>query len=97
MCPPHKNTSNINPTLTTAPSPNPQPAYVRHPLYSGLLLASLGLAGATHSEERLALAVALALVLEAKIKFEEGFLVERYGAAYEDYRGRVKKLIPFVY
>ena len=63
-------------------------------MYAGILAAGLGLAGLTHSEERLALALLLWLVLNRKAAVEEAALVERYGAAYGDYASRVGKFLP---
>ena len=76
---------------------NPCAAYVRHPMYGGLVLASLGLAAITRSEGRLALAIVLWFVLERKIQFEEGCLVQRYGAEYKNYMAKTKKLVPWLY
>jgi len=71
---------------------------VRHPLYSGLLLAAVGLAGVTHNEERLALVPVLFVVLQLKVAFEEKCLVEKYGAEYTEYQDKVdKRLIPFIW
>lgn len=66
-------------------------------MYGGLVLASLGLAAITRSEGRLALALALWAVLERKIQFEEGCLLQRYGAEYKAYAARTKKLVPWLY
>lgn len=66
-------------------------------MYSGLLLAGMGLAAVTHSEIRLALATLLWYVLEQKIQYEERELVARYPQTYMEYQAKVKKLIPFVY
>jgi protein-S-isoprenylcysteine O-methyltransferase Ste14 len=41
--------------------------YMRHPMYGGLLMASLGLAAVTHDESRLLAAAVLWLVLEQKV------------------------------
>eukprot|EP00878_Enallax_costatus_P006117 GHUV01006413.1.p1 GENE.GHUV01006413.1~~GHUV01006413.1.p1 ORF type:complete len:239 (+),score=54.08 GHUV01006413.1:345-1061(+) len=71
--------------------------YVRHPMYGGLILVSLGVAAVTHDETRLLLALGLWLVLEKKIALEEKFLVDRYGAAYEAYKATVMKLFPYIY
>ena len=70
---------------------------MRHPMYAGLLLASFGLAAATHSEGRLAMAGLLWLVLEKKVAFEEKALSERYPGEYGAYASRVKKFLPFLY
>jgi protein-S-isoprenylcysteine O-methyltransferase Ste14 len=41
--------------------------YMRHPMYGGLLMASLGLAAVSHDESRLLAAAVLWLVLEQKV------------------------------
>jgi protein-S-isoprenylcysteine O-methyltransferase Ste14 len=70
---------------------------VRHPIYSGFMLASLGTAlvfGELHE------LLAFTLILTAwgyKSRLEEAFLVKQFGAEYEEYRKQVKGLIPFVW
>lgn len=71
--------------------------YLRHPQYGGLLMAAFGLAVITRSETRLAIAAVLWFVLHQKVKMEEKSLLERYGQAYTDYMGRVKRFFPYVY
>eukprot|EP00173_Palmaria_palmata_P001687 Plantae.Rhodophyta-Palmaria_palmata.ctg19681.p1 GENE.Plantae.Rhodophyta-Palmaria_palmata.ctg19681~~Plantae.Rhodophyta-Palmaria_palmata.ctg19681.p1 ORF type:complete len:161 (+),score=24.94 Plantae.Rhodophyta-Palmaria_palmata.ctg19681:83-565(+) len=71
--------------------------YVRHPIYAGQVLASLGFAAATGSAERLALTIALAAFLLKKIDVEEQFLVEVY-PDYEAYQEDVPyKILPRVW
>jgi protein-S-isoprenylcysteine O-methyltransferase Ste14 len=69
---------------------------VRHPIYSGLLLAGLGTAlaiGEVHS----LLAVVIGVAgFYAKSKLEERFMIEEFGKAYEEYRQRTWALVPFV-
>lgn len=72
-------------------------AIVRHPIYSGFMLASLGTAIVLGVEAGL---VGTALVIGAwgyKSRLEEAFLIEHFGGEYEEYRRRVKGLIPFVW
>jgi protein-S-isoprenylcysteine O-methyltransferase Ste14 len=72
-------------------------AIVRHPIYSGFMLASLGTAIALGTVAGL---VGTALVVVAwgyKSRLEEVFLVEHFGAEYVQYRRDVKGLIPFVW
>lgn len=69
---------------------------VRHSLYSGLILGSLGYALWHFSLTHLVGAIALFLVLNAKANREEIWLIERY-PQYSAYRQRVKKLIPGVF
>jgi protein-S-isoprenylcysteine O-methyltransferase Ste14 len=70
--------------------------FVRHPVYSGLILAGIG---ATIGRESLAAGLAtlaLVIVLDLKRRREEQWLVERY-PGYQAYRRRTKALIPLVY
>ena len=71
-------------------------ALTRHPIYTGLLLALTGTALARDSVAGL---VGLALLLAGivvKLRQEERLLLERFGTAYEVYRGAVPALIPWV-
>jgi len=65
-------------------------SYIRHPMYSGLLLGMAGLGIFTDSTTRLLLTFALYLVLDAKSDFEEASLVETYGSEYVEYKAQVK-------
>ncbi|OOG59432.1 isoprenylcysteine carboxylmethyltransferase family protein [Rhodanobacter sp. C03] len=70
--------------------------YVRHPIYSGLLLAFLGTA-VMIGEWRALLAVAIVAVsFWRKLRLEERWLGEYFGDAYADYMRRVKALVPGV-
>lgn len=70
-------------------------ALVRHPIYTGLLLAIVGSALA-RGEWRGVLAVAIAwAALWRKLRLEERWMVEAFGERYEGYRQRVPALIPF--
>lgn len=97
------------PNLGTSLTPLPEPRkdsklvqtgpyqYMRHPMYGGSLMLALGLAAVTHDESRLLWAAVLWLVLEQKVAFEESLLVDRYGAAYQEYQKSVKKFFPYLY
>jgi protein-S-isoprenylcysteine O-methyltransferase Ste14 len=77
--------------ITTGPY-----AIVRHPIYTGLLLAFAGSAIAG-GEWRGVLAVLLVLAsLWRKLRFEERWMREQFGEAYEVYSRRVRALVPFV-
>jgi protein-S-isoprenylcysteine O-methyltransferase Ste14 len=66
----------------------------RHPIYTGLLLASLGTAMAI-GEWRCALGmVIILLALIVKIGQEERLMMETFPKTYPQYRQRVKALIP---
>jgi protein-S-isoprenylcysteine O-methyltransferase Ste14 len=71
-------------------------ALVRHPIYTGLLLAAAATAGEQGTAQALAGFAALGLAFWIKARLEERFLSEELGAdAYAAYRGRVPMLIPF--
>ena len=70
--------------------------YARHPIYTGVLLAFVGLAQVRRD---VASFVALALVIAGfarKMVLEERLMQHHFGAAYDAYRRRVKALIPFI-
>jgi protein-S-isoprenylcysteine O-methyltransferase len=72
--------------------------HVRHPSYSGLLLAFVGLGvffGNWLSLGVLALPITLAVL--RRIRIEERALREALGAPYEEYSSRTKRLIPGVF
>jgi protein-S-isoprenylcysteine O-methyltransferase Ste14 len=77
--------------ITTGPY-----ALVRHPIYSGLLLAVAGSALA-RGEWRGVLAVLIALwALWRKLQLEERWMREQFGEAYQAYSRRVAALVPFI-
>jgi protein-S-isoprenylcysteine O-methyltransferase Ste14 len=68
---------------------------VRHPIYSGILLAMLGTSLATNVYWLIALAVIGAyFVYSARV--EERLLAASFPSTYEGYRMKTKMLIPFV-
>jgi len=70
--------------------------WIRHPIYTGLVLAFLGSALA-RGEWRGLLAVLIVVVaLWRKWRLEERWLVESFGAAYAEYRRTTWALIPFI-
>jgi len=70
--------------------------FVRHPIYSGLLLAIAGSA-VVRGEWRGVLALIIAFVaLWRKLRLEERWLGEAFGEQYAAYRAEVAALIPFV-
>lgn len=71
-------------------------ALVRHPLYSSLMLMSLGWASVWRSWPALVAALVLAILLDAKARLEERYLREQF-TAYDDYARRVRRFIPKVY
>lgn len=70
--------------------------FVRHPIYTGILIAFLGTALA-QDQWRSALAFVLLLAgIVYKLRLEERWMIETFGDAYRDYRKRTRALIPFV-
>jgi protein-S-isoprenylcysteine O-methyltransferase Ste14 len=90
--------------LTALPHPRDEAALVdrgayrlvRHPIYGGLILGSLGLAVITPWAGTFVTVALLAIVLDLKRRREEVWLAERY-PGYVAYRSRTRALIPFVY
>jgi protein-S-isoprenylcysteine O-methyltransferase Ste14 len=71
-------------------------ALVRHPLYGGLTIAAVGWGFLTASPAALLLALGLGIFFDLKARREEAWLIECY-AAYDDYIGRTRRLIPWLY
>ena len=69
--------------------------YVRHPIYSGLLLATAGTALATNLLWFIA-AVVLGIYFVYSAKVEERLLMASLRSAYTSYQAKTKMLIPFV-
>jgi protein-S-isoprenylcysteine O-methyltransferase Ste14 len=72
-------------------------AYVRHPIYSGLLLMGLGTAVESGRLASFVLLAAVAVVLVVKAQLEERLMTSHFPEAYPQYRRRVKALIPGVW
>ena len=70
--------------------------YVRHPIYSGLVLASVGWSMATAAPQALVPTALLALLFDVKSRREEAWLSEQL-PGYEAYRERTAKFVPGVY
>jgi protein-S-isoprenylcysteine O-methyltransferase Ste14 len=72
-------------------------ALVRHPIYTGLILALLATAAAQATVPALAGAALLSIGFWLKARAEERFLTAELGAdAYDDYRRRVPMLVPWL-
>jgi protein-S-isoprenylcysteine O-methyltransferase Ste14 len=68
--------------------------WVRHPIYSGLALAFVGMAIAG-GEWRGILSIALALIaIVQRIFVEERFMREQFGVVYDAYARHVRALVP---
>jgi protein-S-isoprenylcysteine O-methyltransferase Ste14 len=71
-------------------------AYVRHPIYSALLLMILGTAVASGAPEWFVILGVAFVMLLVKARMEERMMTRHFPAAYPAYKRRVKALIPFV-
>lgn len=70
--------------------------WVRHPIYTGLLLAFLGTATAIGEWRGLICVAIVAVSFWFKLRLEERWMRENFGASYESYMQRTKALIPGV-
>jgi protein-S-isoprenylcysteine O-methyltransferase Ste14 len=69
---------------------------IRHPMYVGLVVVAIGWSLLTGSVLALFLGIGLALVLDAKARREEAWLIARH-PAYRAYRTRTRRFIPGIY
>lgn len=70
--------------------------YIRHPMYSALLVGGLALVLDTFSPERMVLWLVLLVDLLIKLNYEEQ-LLSRDLEGYSAHMQRTKRLIPFLY
>lgn len=70
--------------------------FVRHPIYTGLLLLFTGNAIIVGDYRAIIAVVIVFVSLWLKLKKEEKLLTETFGAAYEEYKKQTKVLIPYV-
>jgi protein-S-isoprenylcysteine O-methyltransferase Ste14 len=78
--------------ITTGPY-----TYVRHPIYSGLLLAFIGSATASGQVRGLFSVLLVFSSLWYKLRQEERWMREQFGDAYRMYSQRVAALVPFLF
>ena len=72
--------------------------YLRHPIYSGILLAFVGLGlSFANFASLVVIAVPITAAFLHRIKIEERALLDHFGAEYQAYCASTKRLIPFVY
>jgi protein-S-isoprenylcysteine O-methyltransferase Ste14 len=72
-------------------------AWVRHPIYSGFMLATLGTAIAFRAVGGFLSFLLVVVAWGYKARLEETALRERFGGGYEAYRKTVKSLVPFIW
>ena len=78
--------------ITTGPY-----AFVRHPIYTGLLLALFGSAIAVDRGRGFLAVVLVFLALWRKLRLEEQWMRAQFGQAYADYSRRVAALVPYIF
>jgi protein-S-isoprenylcysteine O-methyltransferase Ste14 len=71
-------------------------AWVRHPIYGGVILASLGWSMAWLSLPGILFCVVVVIFFDRKSAFEERLLRARF-PEYAGYARRVRKLLPWIY
>jgi protein-S-isoprenylcysteine O-methyltransferase Ste14 len=70
--------------------------FVRHPIYSGLILVAFAWSLIVGGSLTALYSLALAALLDTKCRYEERWLTAKF-PDYRDYQKRVRKLIPFIY
>lgn len=71
--------------------------YVRHPRYLGILAFFLGISVVFRSWLSMLLVVALFIVFLWRIQTEEALMAQEFGEAWQSYRAKSWRLIPFIY
>ena len=71
--------------------------HVRHPSYTGLLLATIGWVLVFRSTIGLVLNIILFVLLLGRMADEEKFLEAEFGDGYRAYREKTWRLLPFMY
>ncbi|MGZ5587675.1 MAG: methyltransferase family protein [Usitatibacter sp.] len=70
--------------------------FARHPIYTSIVICAAAWAWLWQWPAGAACTLLLLAFLDLKSRREEQWLVERY-SGYAEYRGRVKRFVPFVY
>lgn len=70
--------------------------FVRHPIYAGLIIGTLGWGMIAATLLGIVLAIALFIFFDIKSRREEQWLTQAY-PDYPQYQQRVRKLIPWIY
>ncbi len=70
--------------------------FIRHPMYTSILLGTTGLLINHFNWMRLGFFIALALVLIIKLTWEEKMLLQKFGS-YKNYMANTSRLFPFIF
>ena len=68
--------------------------WVRHPIYSGIILAMMGTALDRRQVRGLVAVVLFCIGFKIKSRIEERFMAATFGAEYEQYKGSTGAIIP---
>ncbi|MCM2372709.1 methyltransferase family protein [Aporhodopirellula aestuarii] len=68
--------------------------FIRHPMYTAVALFCLGFVVASPSLWRILIWIALVVVVTAKSRIEEAFLLDRF-SEYSQYKKRTGRFLPF--
>ncbi len=71
--------------------------FVRHPIYLGTIMVSIGVPVCVSSLYGLLIMLALVPLFLNRIRIEERMLTGEFGDAYRAYQNTTSKLIPFIY
>ncbi len=71
-------------------------AYVRHPIYSGIMLMALGTA-LTSSVFGIGMFVFISITFALRINKEEKIMLELFPEQYPEYQKHTKRLVSFVW
>jgi len=71
--------------------------FVRHPIYTGLVIAILGTLLTEITVAAMAGVVLITTGFVIKLRQEERLLTDHFGAAYDVYRAEVRGLIPYIW
>lgn len=72
-------------------------AFVRHAIYSGILLALVGTTLVSGKVRGLMGLVVAVVGFRMKSYVEENFMIRQFGAQYGEYKREVKALVPFIW
>jgi protein-S-isoprenylcysteine O-methyltransferase Ste14 len=70
--------------------------FVRHPIYTGLLLAILGTCLRGGRAADIAIFAVVVGISVVKLRIEESLMLEQFPEAYAEYRKQTKALVPYV-
>lgn len=93
----------LNKNLTPFPTPKEGGSliktglykYIRHPIYTGVFLATLGLSLFNNSLWQICIAVTLLILFYFKSSYEESLLIEKY-EEYKKYKETTNRFFPFI-